>query len=128
MFHIYEGFHLVDAYHKVRHQRKYNPDTKRAIKIALVAVVTLLLWNMPAEWYGIQNLTVIQQRYARRVVWHPEPDGYPAAYHRHLRIRYADVDSRDSFLLGYISGHHCIDALVLYRQWHPTDGERGGSW
>ena len=62
MFHIYEGFHLVDAYHKVRHQRKYNPDTKRAIKIALVAVVTLLLWNMPAEWYGIQNLTVIQQR------------------------------------------------------------------
>ena len=83
MFHIYEGFHLVDAYHKVRHQRKYNPDTKRAIKIALVAVVTLLLWNMPAEWYGIQNLTVI---------------------------------------------HHCIDALVLFRQWHPTDGERGGSW
>ena len=62
MFHIYEGFHLVDAYHKMRHQRKYNPDTKRAIKIALVAVVTLLLWNMPAEWYGIQNLTVIQQR------------------------------------------------------------------
>ena len=35
---------------------------KRAIKIAIVALVTLLLWNMPAEWYGIQNLTVIQQR------------------------------------------------------------------
>ena len=64
MFHIYEGFHLVDAYHKMRHQRKYHPEdsTKRAIKIALVAIVTLLLWNMPAEWYGIQNLTVIQQR------------------------------------------------------------------
>ena len=43
MFHIYEGFHLVDAYHKMRHQRKYNPDTKRAVKIALVAIVTLLL-------------------------------------------------------------------------------------
>ena len=64
MFHIYEGFHLVDAYHKMRHQRKYHPEdsTKRAVKIALVAIVTLLLWNMPAEWYGIQNLTVIQQR------------------------------------------------------------------
>ena len=64
MFHIYEGFHLVDAYHKVRHQRKYHPEdgSKRVIKIALVALVTLLLWNMPAEWYGIQNLTVIQQR------------------------------------------------------------------
>jgi sodium-dependent dicarboxylate transporter 2/3/5 len=48
----------------MRHNRKYYPadGTKRAIKIALVALVTLLLWNMPAEWYGIQNLTVIQQR------------------------------------------------------------------
>ena len=62
MFHIYEGFHLVETYHKMRHQRKYNPDTKRAVKIAIVAIVTLLLWNMPTEWYGIQNLTVIQQR------------------------------------------------------------------
>ena len=62
MFHIYEGFHLVETYHKMRHQRKYNPDTKRAIKIAIVAIVTLLLWNIPTEWYGIQNLTVIQQR------------------------------------------------------------------
>ena len=62
MFHIYEGFHLVDTYHKMRYQRKYNPDTKRAIKIALVAFVTLFLWNMPTEWFGIENLTVIQQR------------------------------------------------------------------
>ena len=64
MFHIYEGFHLVETYHKMRHQRKYHPEdsTKRAVKIAIVALVTLLLWNMPTEWYGIQNLTVIQQR------------------------------------------------------------------
>ena len=63
MFHIYEGFHLVDAYHKMRHQRKYNPaGYKRVIKIALVAFITLFLWKMPAEWYGIQNLNVVQQR------------------------------------------------------------------
>ena len=64
MFHIYHGFHLVDAYHNMRHQRKYHPadSTKRAIKIAFVALVTLFLWNMPSEWFGIQNLTVIQQR------------------------------------------------------------------
>ena len=64
MFHIYEGFHLVDAYHKVRHQRKYHPEdsTKRVLKIALVIFVTLLLWNIPTEWYGIQNLTIVQQR------------------------------------------------------------------
>ena len=64
MFHIYEGFHLVETYHKMRHQRKYHPadGTKRALKILLVLFVTLFLWNIPSEWYGIQNLTVIQQR------------------------------------------------------------------
>ena len=51
MFHIYEGFNLVETYHKMRHQRKYHPEdsSKRVIKIALVAIVTLLLWNMPTE-------------------------------------------------------------------------------
>ena len=64
MFHIYEGFNLVETYHKMRHQRKYHPEdgTKRVIKIALVVFVTLLLWNMPTEWFGIENLTIVQQR------------------------------------------------------------------
>jgi sodium-dependent dicarboxylate transporter 2/3/5 len=64
MFHIYEGFHLVDAYHKMRHQRKYHPadGSKRWLKILLVIVATLTLWLMPGEWYGIDNLTVVQQR------------------------------------------------------------------
>ena len=64
MFHIYEGFHLVDAYHKMRHQRKYHPadGSVRAMKIVFVALVTLLLWNWPSEWFGIEHLTVVQQR------------------------------------------------------------------
>ena len=64
MFNNYKGFHLVDTYHAMRHQRKYHPTdgTKRVVKIALVALVTLFLWNMPTEWFGIENLTVVQQR------------------------------------------------------------------
>ena len=44
--------------------RKYHPSNAftRVVKIAIVAFVTLFLWNMPADWFGIQNLTVIQQR------------------------------------------------------------------
>ena len=44
--------------------RKYHPSNAftRVAKILLVAFVTLFLWNMPADWFGIQNLTVIQQR------------------------------------------------------------------
>ncbi len=64
MFNNYKGFHLVQSYHDLRHMRKYYPTNayKRFLKIFIVAIVTLLLWNMPAEWFGIQNLTVIQQR------------------------------------------------------------------
>ena len=64
MFNNYKGFHLVQSYHDVRFMRKYHPSNAftRVAKILLVAFVTLFLWNMPAEWYGIQNLTVIQQR------------------------------------------------------------------
>ncbi|MBO5548211.1 MAG: SLC13/DASS family transporter [Prevotella sp.] len=64
MFNNYKGFHLVQTYQEMRHMRKYHPSntTVRLLKIALVAIVTLLLWNMPSEWYGIQNLTIIQQR------------------------------------------------------------------
>ena len=64
MFNNYKGFHLVEAYHAMRHTRKYHPSNtvQRSLKIALVAFVTLLLWNMPSEWFGIQNLTVVQQR------------------------------------------------------------------
>ena len=62
MFNIYEGFHLVDTYHSMRYQRKYSPTLKRYLKIAIVLLVTLLLWNMPAECFGIQNLNIVQQR------------------------------------------------------------------
>ena len=64
MFNNYKGFHLVQSYHDVRFMRKYHPSNAftRVVKIAIVAFVTLLLWNMPADWFGIQNLTVIQQR------------------------------------------------------------------
>ena len=62
MFNIYEGFHLVDTYHQLRHQRKYSPTVKRFVKMGLVLLVTLLLWFMPTDSFGIQNLTVIQQR------------------------------------------------------------------
>jgi sodium-dependent dicarboxylate transporter 2/3/5 len=64
MYKIFTGFHLVEAYHKARREKHVDP--KRVIKkltyAAIVLAVTLFLWNAPADMYGIQNLTVIQQR------------------------------------------------------------------
>ena len=108
MFHIYEGFHLVETYHKMRHQRKYHPEdsTKRVVKIAIVALVTLLLWNIPTEWFGIQNLTVM--------VRYSEPDSYPAARDCHLCLCHIDVDSRSGQFMGHIDCHYGLDVAILY--------------
>ena len=64
MLSTYRNLHIVDAARQLRHERKYHPSNtmKRFVKIAIVTLVTLLLWNMPSEWFGIQNLTVVQQR------------------------------------------------------------------
>ena len=64
MFKIFPGVHLLEAYHKNRHAQKFHPDalTKKFLKLAFVLLVTLTLWNIPSEWYGIEGLTVVQQR------------------------------------------------------------------
>jgi sodium-dependent dicarboxylate transporter 2/3/5 len=64
MFKSFHGFHLVEAYHTQRHAHKYHPTTvaKKLAKALFVLIVMLFLWNMPTEWYGIDGLTVIQQR------------------------------------------------------------------
>ena len=64
MFNSYRGFDLVEAIHSAAHAKFFHPSRQVAnyTKLAIVAIVTLILWNMPAEWFGISNLTVVQQR------------------------------------------------------------------
>ena len=64
MFKSFHGFHLVEAYHQAHHDHKYHPNTveKKFAKALIVAIVTLFLWNVPASFFGIDGLTVIQQR------------------------------------------------------------------
>lgn len=61
---VQRGTHLIEQGRDFRHARKYSPDKlfSRVIKMLIVLAVTLTLWNLPTEWYGIQNLTVVQQR------------------------------------------------------------------
>jgi len=64
MFNNYTGFHLVEALHNVRYAEFFHPSklTSSIIKLVIVAVVTLVLWNLPTESFGIKNLTIVQQR------------------------------------------------------------------
>ncbi len=64
MFHIYKGYELVEAYHNMRMGRRFHESGafKKTVQAVIVAIVTLLLWNAPAEIFGIDGLTVVQQR------------------------------------------------------------------
>ena len=64
MFKLYNGYHLVQAYHKVRHDRRFHPDKifTRRIQILFVVLATLLVWNLPTTAFGLDGMTVVQQR------------------------------------------------------------------
>ena len=61
---VHVGAEIIEQGRDFRHARKYSPDKlfNRFVKLLIVLAVTLTLWNMPAEWYGIDNLNVVQQR------------------------------------------------------------------
>lgn len=64
MFKNFHGFSILDAYHKMRQDKKAQPSRliKKCIQAAIVIIVTLLLWNVPTSFFGIDGLTVVHQR------------------------------------------------------------------
>ena len=64
MFKIYPGFQLVQAYHKLRYEKRFHPNRilKKSIQALIVLFVTLFIWNLPLTAFGIDGLTVVQQR------------------------------------------------------------------
>lgn len=64
MFKNFNGYHLIEAYHQMRHEHKTHPKrvSKKLIEAVFVLLVMLLLWNVPASFYGIDGLNVVQQR------------------------------------------------------------------
>ena len=64
MFKIFTGFHLVEHYHKMKKEKRSSEShVLRKLIFALITLAaTLIVWNLPADSFGIQNLTVVQQR------------------------------------------------------------------
>ena len=64
MFKIFKGFHLVESYHRAKREKRGSEShvLKKLILALITLAVTLIVWNLPTESFGIQNLTVVQQR------------------------------------------------------------------
>ena len=66
MFKKFHGFHLLESHHneQVKRLNERLPQHLKstAIKAAVVILATLLIWNLPSTSFGIEGLTVVQQR------------------------------------------------------------------
>ena len=64
MFKNFNGYNLIEAYHRMRHVQKYQPSRvmKKLVEAIVVLIVTLVLWYLPSSAFGIEGLTVVQQR------------------------------------------------------------------
>ena len=64
MFKSFKGYHLIEAYHRMHHVKKYQPQrvTKKLVEAIVVIILTLILWNLPSSAFGMEGLTVVQQR------------------------------------------------------------------
>lgn len=65
MFKNFYGFHLLKEHHERKQQKRreqVNLPLIRTIKILVVIAITLILWLLPSETYGIEGLTTVEQR------------------------------------------------------------------
>ena len=64
MYKIFHGFHLVEAYQELKKARRLakSQTATRCIKLAIAIVIALVLWFLPIESFGVDGLTVIEQR------------------------------------------------------------------
>ncbi len=64
MFKNFTGFHLVEQMHKLRHNKRFNPLNlrKKTLGFLFVAIVFSVLWFLPTEAFGMDGLTLVQQR------------------------------------------------------------------
>ena len=74
MIKSFNGFHLVEAYLKIRHEKRNQQPgrvLKKSAEAIMVVLVTLLLWNLPSESFGTEGLNVVQQRIIAIFVYAP---------------------------------------------------------
>ena len=64
MFKIFPGFHLVEEYQKKRKERRLADDQtlSKTIKIIAAVGISLILWLLPTDSFGIEGLTYVEQR------------------------------------------------------------------
>ena len=62
MFNNFHGFHLIEELHKRNLERAAKRLNGKVVKLLLAIAVTFTIWFLPAESFGMANLTIVEQR------------------------------------------------------------------
>lgn len=64
MYKIFKGFHLVETYQELKKAKRLAEDrtVSRIIKIVIASSIALVLWLLPINVFGVEGLTLIEQR------------------------------------------------------------------
>ena len=62
MFKIFTGNHLVEAYHRNKKKKRNDNVLSKLVKLFVAIVVGIVLWALPTETFGIEGLTIVEQR------------------------------------------------------------------
>lgn len=62
MFKIFTGNHLVEAYHREKKLKRNSNVLSKCVKLLAAIVVGIVVWALPTEVFGIEGLTLVEQR------------------------------------------------------------------
>ena len=62
MFKIFTGNHLVEAYHRRKKETRNSCLICKVAKLLLAVTLGIVIWALPTETFGIEGLTLIEQR------------------------------------------------------------------
>lgn len=64
MYKIFRGFHLVETYQELKKAKRLAEKriVSRGIKLAVAIMVSLVLWFLPVETFGVAGLTIIETK------------------------------------------------------------------
>ena len=62
MFKNYIAYHLEEQRRNTKYLLREATRYKRLMKLIFCTIVMVLLWNLPSAFFGIPNLTVVEQR------------------------------------------------------------------
>lgn len=62
MFKNFLGYGLVEQIHNAKAQMRESNINNRFFKLLVCTIILIILWNMPTSFFGISNLSIVEQR------------------------------------------------------------------